>query len=513
MLQGALQRHHISLWYADYIKGNITMTHLYLGGNNSQQHITLRYANRHGIIAGATGTGKTVTLQGMAEAFSMAGVPVFIADIKGDISGMARAGEEKPAFKKRADDLGITPSYRPFPVIFWDVYGEQGHPVRTTMSEMGPVLLARLLELNDTQTGVLQVVFAVADAEGLLLIDMDDLRAMLLHLSENASTYSARYGNVSAASVAAIQRSLLTLEQAGGKHFFGEPALEVSEFIRLAPNGEGAVNILAADKLMQSPKLYATFMLWMLSELFEELPEIGDVEKPKLVFFFDEAHLLFDDAPKALVDKIEQLVRLIRSKGVGVYFVTQNPADVPDAILGQLAHRIQHALRAYTPADQKMLKAAAQSFRANAAFDTEEVITQLAVGEALVSVLEEGGVPSVVQRCLMRPVSSRVGAITSQERAEMLKMSPIAGVYEEALNRESASEMLQTRMQQPRTESDNLWGTSARAPLPKPPSKAKAAPRPTASLGEQIAKQVIREVGTTVTKQLVRGILGALLKR
>ncbi len=418
-----------------------------LGGNGEHQHLALSRANRHGLIAGATGTGKTVTLQGIAESFSLAGVPVFVADVKGDLSGIAMPGS--PTFKHadkleaRAKELGIEDyAYRDNPVIFWDLYGEQGHPIRTTISEMGPLLLARLLDLNDTQEGVLQIVFRYADENGLLLLNLGDLQAMLAFAHENAAELSGQYGNVSKQSVGAIQRQLLSFEAQGADHFFGEPALEIDDFLKCDDQGRGFVNVLAADRLMRSPKLYATFLLWLLAELFESLPEVGDPEKPKLVFFFDEAHLLFDDAPGALQDKIEQVVRLIRSKGVGVYFVTQNPIDIPEEVAGQLGNRVQHALRAFTPRDQRAIKAAAETFRINEALDVEEAITQLRVGEALVSTLDEEGAPSIVQRTLIKPPGSRLGPVNAKERAIIQSVSPLAGKYDVIVDRESAEEVL-----------------------------------------------------------------------
>ncbi|BBC71182.1 ATP-binding protein [Altererythrobacter sp. B11] len=418
-----------------------------LGANGERQVLELSRANRHGIVAGATGTGKTVTLQGMAESFSAAGVPVFLADVKGDLSGIAMAGSPTAAnagkLEARAVELGMADyAYGDNPAIFWDLFGEQGHPIRTTVSEMGPLLLARLLDLNDTQEGVLNIVFRLADEEGLLLLDLGDLQAMLAHASENAAQLSARYGNVTRASVGAIQRQLLSLDSQGGGRFFGEPALEIEDFIACDDQGRGYINILAADRLMRSPKLYATFLLWLLAELFEVLPEAGDPEKPKLVFFFDEAHLLFDDAPKALQDTIEQVVRLIRSKGVGVYFVTQNPIDVPEEVAGQLGNRVQHALRAFTPRDKKAIRAAAETFRINPDLDVEQAITELRVGEALVSTLLEDGAPSVVQRTLIKPPRSRLGPVTEKERAIIRSASPVEGKYDTPVDRESASEVL-----------------------------------------------------------------------
>lgn len=418
-----------------------------LGGNGENQHLDLGLANRHGLIAGATGTGKTVTLQGLAESFSANGVPVFVADVKGDLSGIAMPGS--PTFKHadklegRAKELGMDDyAYSDNPVVFWDLYGKQGHPIRTTITEMGPLLLARLLDLNDTQEGVLQIVFRHADDNGLLLLDFGDLQSMLQWANENAKELSGVYGNVSKASVGAIQRQLLSFEAQGADNFFGEPALEINDFIQCDDQGRGHVNVLAADQLMRSPKLYATFLLWLLAELFESLPEVGDPEKPKLVFFFDEAHLLFDDAPEALQDKIEQVVRLIRSKGVGVYFCTQNPIDIPEEVAGQLGNRVQHALRAFTPRDQRAIKAAAETFRINPDLDVEEAITELKVGEALVSTLDEDGAPTIVQRTLIKPPRSRLGPVTAKERMIIQSISPFDGKYDELVDRESAEEVL-----------------------------------------------------------------------
>lgn len=418
-----------------------------LGANGERQVLHLSRANRHGLIAGATGTGKTVTLQGLAENFAANGVPVFLADVKGDLSGICMAGsaQAKNADKleARAKELGMADySYADNAAVFWDLYGEKGFPIRTTVSEMGPLLLARLLDLNETQEGVLNIVFRLADEQGLLLLDLGDLQAMLVHASENAKDLSARYGNITKASVGTIQRQLLSFESQGADMFFGEPALEIDDFIAVDDQGRGVINILSAEKLMRSPKLYATFLLWLLSELFETLPEVGDPDKPKLVFFFDEAHLLFDDAPKALQDTIEQVVRLIRSKGVGVYFVTQNPIDIPEEIAGQLGNRIQHALRAFTPRDQRAIKAAAETFRINPDLDVETAITELKVGEALVSTLMEDGAPSVVQRTLIAPPRSRLGPVTDKERAIVNSISPLDGKYDTAVDRESAEEVL-----------------------------------------------------------------------
>jgi DNA helicase HerA-like ATPase len=418
-----------------------------LGANGERQVLELSRANRHGLVAGATGTGKTVTLQGLAEDFSAAGVPVFLADVKGDLSGICMAGsptaKNADKLEARAKEIGLADyAYADNPAVFWDLYGEQGHPIRTTVSEMGPLLLSRLLGLNETQEGVLNIAFRFADDQGLLLLDLKDLQAMLVHTAENAAELTTRYGNVTKASVGSIQRQLLTLDSQGGALFFGEPALEIVDFIKTDEQGRGIVNILAADKLMRSPKLYATFLLWLLAELFEVLPEVGDPEKPKLVFFFDEAHLLFDDAPAALRDKIEQVVRLIRSKGVGVYFVTQNPIDIPEEVAGQLGNRVQHALRAFTPRDQKAIKAAADTFRINPELNVAAAITELKVGEALVSTLLEDGAPSVVQRTLIKPPRSRLGPVTDKERAIVQSVSPLAGKYDTLIDRESCSEVL-----------------------------------------------------------------------
>jgi DNA helicase HerA-like ATPase len=421
--------------------------YLGLGSDGSRQALALSRANRHGLVAGATGTGKTVTLQGIAESFSAAGVPVFVADVKGDLSGIAMPGS--PTFKhaekleSRAKELGITDyAYSDNPVIFWDLFGEQGHPIRTTISEMGPLLLARLLDLNETQEGVLQIIFRYADENGLLLLDLGDLTALLAWANENAAELSGKYGNVTKPSVGSIQRQLLSFESQGAEHFFGEPALEINDFLKVDDQGRGYVNVLAADQLMRSPKLYATFLLWLLAELFESLPEVGDPEKPKLVFFFDEAHLLFDDAPDALQDKIEQVVRLIRSKGVGVYFITQNPIDIPEKVAGQLGNRVQHALRAFTPRDQRAIKAASETFRINPKLDVETAITELKVGEALVSTLDQDGAPTVVERTLIKPPRSRLGPVTPKERAIIQSVSPVEGKYDTRVNRESAEEVL-----------------------------------------------------------------------
>ena len=421
-------------------------TAIFVGASDADQFLLLKYANRHGLIAGATGTGKTVTLQTIAEGFSAYGVPVFMADVKGDLSGVGQAGGDNPRAIERARQLKIEGyAGRAFPTIYWDLFGEKGHPVRTTVTEIGPVLMARLLQLNDTQEGVLNIVFKVADEQGLLLLDFKDLQTVLQWTAENAGSLTTKYGNVSKQSIGTIQRALLTLQQQGGERFFGEPALDLKDMIGLDAAGMGAINVLAADRLMQSPRLYATFLLWLLSELFEVMPEIGDPEKPRFVFFFDEAHLLFDDAPKALLGKIEQVVRLIRSKGVGVYFITQNPLDIPESVLGQLGNRVQHALRAFTPRDQKAVKTAAETFRPNKKFDAQTAITELGVGEALVSFLDAKGVPEPVERCFIAPPRGRIGPATEAERAAAIKASPLAAKYERTVDRESAYEVLTGR--------------------------------------------------------------------
>jgi DNA double-strand break repair helicase HerA and related ATPase len=461
-------------------------------------------ANRHGLIAGATGTGKTVTLQVVSENFSRIGVPVFMADVKGDLSGLSRPGSENPKIEERINRIGLSNFvFGESPVTFWDVFGEQGHPVRTTISEMGPLLLGRFLNLNDTQAGVLTLVFKIADDDGFLLLDLKDLRSMLRYVGDNASSFISEYGNISQASIGAIQRNLVTLESQGGDIFFGEPALNLDDLMQTDASGSGVINILAADRLIQSPAIYATFLLWLLSELFEKLPEAGDLEKPKLVFFFDEAHLLFDNAPKALLEKIEQVARLIRSKGVGVYFVTQSPLDVPETILGQLGNKVQHALRAYTPRDQKSVKAAAQTFRVNPGLDVETVITELGVGEALVSFLDEEGRPNIVERALIRPPFSRIGPITSEERSAIIQNSLLRGVYEKTVDRESAYEKLKDRAEK----------TPVSAPKPKmKPGRrsdtpieamAKSAAR---TFGRQLAKEGMKEA-----PGIIRGILGSFL--
>ncbi len=539
---------------------------LLIGKGERPQYLYLPLANRHGLIAGATGTGKTITLQALAEQFSRDGVPVVCADVKGDLSGIGAAGEPKPKILERAAELGVT-DYAPAaaPAIFWDLFGKEGSPIRATVAEMGPLLLARMLELNETQEGVLNIAFKLADDQGLLLLDFKDLTAILQEVAEQAGELTTVYGNVSKATVGTIQRRLLTLEQQGAEHFFGEPALQLADLMLTTPDGRGAVNVLMADQLIHSPRLYATFLLWLLSELFEELPEAGDLPKPKLVFFFDEAHLLFNDAPKALIEKVEQVVRLIRSKGVGVYFVTQNPADVPPVVLGQLGNRVQHALRAFTPAEQKGIKAAADTFRPNPAFKTQDVITQLGVGEALVSTLELDGVPGIVERVRIVPPRSRMGPLTAAEREQIMAASPVGHKYDEPIDRESAYEMLQHRAAAPADaaapnpwgvgpaagsgDSSNPWGipTTGNTASRRIGGAAQGAPRRQAgsppsqpqnegggiadvlgsiltggggrrqSAAEALVKSAMRSVGSNVGRQvgnaIVRGVLGSIMRR
>merc|ERR1711969_69418 len=507
---------------------------VFLGGAGEgyaeKQYMALNYANRHGLVAGGTGTGKTVTLQILAEGFSAAGVPVFLSDVKGDLAGLARPGSETAKlhapFMERNARIGFDDfTYQAFPAVFWDLFGAQGHPVRTTVAEMGPLLLGRLLELTEAQEGVLNIAFRLSDEQGLPLLDLKDLQALLVWVGENREDLSLRYGNISTASVGAIQRRLLVLENQGGTQLFGEPALELADLIRTGTDGRGRINIIAADRLMGAPRLYATFLLWLLSELFEELPEVGDPEKPKLVFFFDEAHLLFDDAPKALVDKVEQVARLIRSKGVGVYFVTQDPDDIPGDILGQLGNRVQHALRAFTARDRKALRQAAETYRPNPAFDTETAIREVGTGEAVTSMLQKKGVPGIVQRTLIRPPSSQLGPITVAERKDALAASPLAGKYDTAIDRHSAYEMLKARA----TAAAEAAETAERTPA-KPdrehsharryePSPRRETPRSRRtrygapqSVGEALGQAVLKELSGTTGKRLVRGILGSLFK-
>ncbi len=480
---------------------------IYIGKGETQQYLDLKLANRHGLIAGATGTGKTVSLQILAEGFSSQGVPVFMADVKGDLSGISQAGKTHKKLEERAATIGFEDyAYREFPVVFWDLFGEQGHPIRTTISEMGPLLLSRLLELNDTQEGVVNIVFKLADDEGMLLLDLKDFRAMLNFVGKNSKELTTEYGNVSRASVGAIQRRLLVLEQQGAENFFGEPALDLEHIMQTDSEGYGTINILAADKLMQNPRMYSTFLLWMLSELFEELPEVGDPDKPKLVFFFDEAHLLFNRAPRALIEKVEQVVRLIRSKGVGIYFVTQNPTDIPETVLSQLGNRIQHALRAYTPREQKAVRVAAETFRANPNFDAAKAITELGVGEALVSTLQKKGVPSVVDRTLIRPPSSRLGPAKKTERKAVIQNSPLLGVYDETIDRVSAYEKLKERAEK---------AEEKEAPKSRRLNKDKSKPRrgrQRQGILETMGKSVARTLGSSLGRQIVRGLLGSIFR-
>jgi uncharacterized protein len=520
-------------------------TDLFIGSSSdgARQALNLRRANRHGLIAGATGTGKTVTLQGIVEGFSAVGVPTFVADVKGDLSGLAMAGNAQgklhEIFAARAAEIGDTTwAYKDNPTQFWDLFGEQGHPVRTTVSEMGPLLLARLMDLNEVQEGVLTIAFHVADKDGLLLLDLDDLQSMLVHCGERADELTLEYGNITKQSVGTIQRSLLQLRTQGGEHFFGEPALDLDDFLKVDDSGRGVVNILAADKLMASPKLYSTFLLWLLSELFEQLPEVGDPDKPKLVFFFDEAHLLFNDAPKALLEKIEQVVRLIRSKGVGVYFITQNPIDIPDTVAAQLNNRVQHKLNAFTPRDQQAVKAAAETFRPNPAIDVAQVITELKIGEALVSLLQADGSPSMVERTLIKAPASRVGPLTPEERGVMISTDAIGDKYDTLINRESAEELLAVRSQQAQAAAQEAQATSdaekaaaaqarvdareaaaaererlrteraAAREAARPSLAEKAVTRAVTSAAGRIGSQMAGRVGG----QLLRGLLGGLFR-
>jgi len=513
---------------------------VYLGKSVKPEFILLRLANRHGLITGATGTGKTVTLQGLAEGFSDLGVPVFCADVKSDLSGLAEAGTPKPWIEERAKEIGYKSEFRGYPVIFWDLFGEQGHPIRSTVFEMGPLLLSRLMDLNETQEGVLNIAFRLADEEkansrNFQLVDLRDLQAWLEDLAARADELTTKYGNIAKASVGSIQRSLLVLEQQGGAHFFGEPVLNINDLMRTAPDGRGYISILAAQTLMNSPRLYATFLLFLLSELFEVMPEVGDPDKPKLVFFFDEAHLLFKDAPKALLEKVEQVVRLIRSKGVGVYFVTQNPLDVPDTVSSQLGNRVQHALRAFTPMEQKAVKAAATTFRANPAFDTQKAIMELGVGEALVSTLDAKGQPTIVQRTLIHPPNSRVGPVTDAERKAIIAESPIAGEYDEAIERESAYEILQGRTADRASESaptaaspksepvkedsgggifDWILGTGSRRRLTTGQKVARDVTRRTGDeIGAAIGRGIGGKTGESLGRSIARGVLGGILRR
>lgn len=486
-------------------------------------HITPRMANRHGLITGATGTGKTVSLQVLAESFSLQGVPVFMTDIKGDLSGVSKTGTPGTKIVERIQKLGLEGyENRGFPVCFWDVFGENGHPMRTTISEMGPLLLSRLLNLNDTQEGVLNLAFKIADESGLLLLDLKDLTSLLEFIGNNRNEFTISYGNISAASIGSIQRNLMVLEQQGAEHFFGEPAFDIHDLLQTDNQGMGMLNILAADKLMQSPRIYSTFLLWLLSELFEELPETGDLEKPKLVFFFDEAHLLFYEAPKILLDKIEQVVRLIRSKGVGVYFITQNPLDIPDSVLGQLGNRIQHALRAYTPRDQKAVRAAATTFRENPSLDVEKTITELGVGEALVSFLDVKGIPMMVERAFILPPCSQIGPIAPEERNLIIRKSSVFGVYEKVLDRVSAFEVLKERMdeQTRKKAEEEKAALEAKEKLQKAKEEAalaraeaakkRANPSILTQITKQLGRNASRTLGNELGRTLVRGILGSL---
>jgi hypothetical protein len=502
-----------------------------IGKSTKPEHLDLRLANRHGLVTGATGTGKTVTLQVLAEGFSNAGVPVFAADIKGDLSGIAAPGEGKPVFVKRAAEVGVDYAPDRCPVVFWDLFGESGHRVRATVSEMGPLLLARLLDLNDTQEGVLNIAFRIADEQGLLLVDLKDLRALLGFVAENARELSATYGNVTKPSVGAIQRQLLVLENQNAHEFLGEPALQIRDLMRVDRDGRGVVNLLAADRLMNNPRLYATFLLWLMSELFEELPEVGDLDRPKLVFFFDEAHLLFADAPKALVESVERVVRLIRSKGVGVYFVTQNPLDIPDPVLSQLGNRVQHALRAFTPRDQRAVRAAAETFRQNPAFSTASAITELGVGEALVSTLEGRGSPSVVERTLVAPPMGRVGPVTDEERRALIAASPLRGKYDASVDPDSAYEMLARRAEGAASGEaaggggilemlGGLFGTGRKRgeTLTVGQTVTREVTRTVTNqvVGEiaaGIGKAILGRQGASIGRAVVRGALGGLLKR
>ncbi|WP_092778537.1 helicase HerA-like domain-containing protein [Jannaschia pohangensis] len=507
---------------------------IFLGGGGegygTPQGLRLDYANRHGLIAGATGTGKTVTLQVLAQGFADAGVPVFLSDVKGDLSGLARPGSDTHKlhgpFTERAATIGLDLTYAAAPVTFWDLWGKAGHPVRTTVSEMGPLLLARLLDLTEVQEGVLNIAFRVADEEGLALLDLKDLQSLLIWVGQNADTLSLRYGNVASSSVGAIQRSLLILEGQGGDLLFGEPALELSDLMRIAPDGRGYINILAADRLMGAPRLYPTFLLWLLAELFEQLPEVGDPEKPKLVFFFDEAHLLFDGAPKALVDKVEQVARLIRSKGVGVYFVTQNPEDIPEDILGQLGNRVQHALRAFTAKDRKALQQAAQNYRDNPRFDIEDAIREVGVGEAVTSLLERKGIPGMAERTLIRPPASQLGPITEAERAAVMATSPVAGRYDVAVDRDSAFEVLARRADEAAKAAEAAEAAEDKADAEEREHKAgrrysgtsvgKSTTRSRSSRGDSVgtafAKSFARSIGSRAGRTLVRGVLGSLFR-
>jgi uncharacterized protein len=493
---------------------------IFLGQSDKREELFLAMANRHGLVTGATGTGKTVTLQIMAEGFTKAGVPVFAADVKGDLSGLCMEGEPRDFLIERAKQIGFDDyGFEATPTIFWDVFGEQGHPIRTTITEMGPLLLSRLMGLSDAQEGALNIAFRIADKEGLALLDLKDLRSLLKDLGDRGKEITTDYGNVNDQTIGAIQRRLVVLEEQGGDKFFGEPALDIKDFMRTTRDGKGYMNVLAADKLINSPQLYATFLLWMMSELFEEMPEAGDPDKPKMVFFFDEAHLLFAEAPPGLLQKIEQTVKLIRSKGVGIYFVTQNPLDIPESVLAQMGNRVQHALRAYTPREQKAVQTAASTFRPNPKFKTEEVITQLGKGEALVSVLDLKGVPTMVERTLIRPPSGRMGPITPDERLKMVKNSPVYGLYDETVDRESAYEKLQKRATE--RAAAEQQEQEAKAAEKQAKAEARAAPRERETATDRFIKNAASSVGRTlgssitrsITNALVRGVLGSLTRR
>ena len=487
---------------------------VFIGKSNKPEYILLKLANRHGLITGATGTGKTVTLQGLAESFSDQGVPVFCADVKGDLSGVAAMGKEKGWIQERADMIGYDVKFSAHPVIFWDLFGEQGHPVRTTVSELGPLMLSRLMDLSEAQEGVLNIAFRIADEEKLPLLDLKDLQSLLENLAARAKDLTTKYGTVGKRSIGAIQRQLLVLEEQGGDHFFGEPALDVGkDLMRTDKDGRGYIGVLAADKLMQSPRLYATFLLFLLSELFEELPEVGDPKKPKLVFFFDEAHLLFRDAPKALLEKVEQVVRLIRSKGVGVYFVTQNPRDVPDTVSRQLGNRVQHALRAFTPAEQKAVRSAAETFRPNPDLDTEQMIMSMGIGEALVSTLDKKGQPSMVQHTFVKPPSSQVGPLTKEERKAVIEESPVAGVYDEVLDRKSAYEILKKRTEQRAKEVAEAEATKEEAKASRKKSGGRRGDSFWTALGKSIVRSVVPMATRVLEDAIKRNTMGGISRR
>ncbi|MBP6343601.1 MAG: DUF853 domain-containing protein [Candidatus Omnitrophica bacterium] len=481
--------------------------------NSQELNLLPQMSNRHGLIAGATGTGKTVTLQSIAEQFSLIGVPVFLADVKGDLAGISQPGGNNPKISERIQSLGIPGhTFEAFPVALWDVFGKSGHPIRASVSEMGPLLFARLLNLNDVQAGVLNIVFKIADDNGMLLLDLKDIRSMVQYVGDNASEFTTSYGNLSKASIGAIQRGLMELESQGADQFFGEPCLDIFDLMQTSSNGRGMINILAADQLYLKPKTYATFLLWLLSELFEQLPEVGDLSKPKLVFFFDEAHLLFEDAPDALMEKIEQVVRLIRSKGVGIFFVTQNPLDIPEKVLAQLGNRVQHALRAFTPNDQKAIKAMARTFRPNPSINIETTLIDLGVGEALVSVLDEKGSPSIVERAFICPGRSRAGAVTADERQIVIKESIHYGNYEKTVDRESAFEVLKKRTEERMAQQEQAAQQTAMSRQPKAMDMrtVRRPGRPSDDLMTTVAKSAARSIGSSVGRQIIRGVLGSI---